>query len=113
LSSSEVKIMQMIRAIVRPNKVSEIVEELEKEGFVSLTKIDVFGRGKQRGIHTADVHFDELPKTMIMMVVDDEKKEKVVEIIKHSAHTGKYGDGKIFINPIESSYTIRTGEAGI
>jgi nitrogen regulatory protein PII 1 len=105
--------MQMIRAIVRPNKVSEIVEELEKEGFVSLTKIDVFGRGKQRGIHTADVHFDELPKTMIMMVIDDENKEKVVEIIKQSAHTGKYGDGKIFINPIESSYTIRTGEEGI
>ncbi|AFV23550.1 P-II family nitrogen regulatory protein [Methanolobus psychrophilus R15] len=105
--------MQMIRAIIRPNKVSYVVEELEKEGFVSLTKIDVFGRGKQRGIHTAEVHFDELPKTMIMMVVDDENQDKVVEIIKRSAHTGKYGDGKIFINPIESSYTIRTGEAGI
>jgi nitrogen regulatory protein PII 1 len=50
---------------------------------------------------------------MIMMVIDDENKEKVVEIIKQSAHTGKYGDGKIFINPIESSYTIRTGEEGI
>ncbi|MDP2215977.1 MAG: P-II family nitrogen regulator [Methanolobus sp.] len=105
--------MQMIRAIIRPNKVSYVVEELEKEGFVSLTKIDVFGRGKQRGIHTAEVHFDELPKTMIMMVVDDENQDKVVEIIKRSAHTGKYGDGKIFINPIESSYTIRTGETGI
>jgi nitrogen regulatory protein PII 1 len=105
--------MQMIRAIIRPNKVSYVVEELEKEGFVSLTKIDVFGRGKQRGIHTAEVHFDELPKTMLMMVVDDESQEKVVEIIKRSAHTGKYGDGKIFINPIESSYTIRTGETGI
>jgi nitrogen regulatory protein PII 1 len=105
--------MQMIRAIIRPNKVSYVVEELEKEGFVSLTKIDVFGRGKQRGIHTAEVHFDELPKTMLMMVVDDENQNKVVEIIKRSAHTGKYGDGKIFINPIESSYTIRTGEAGI
>ena len=105
--------MQMIRAIIRPNKVSYVVEELEKEGFVSLTKIDVFGRGKQRGIHTSEVHFDELPKTMLMMVVDDESQEKIVEIIKRSAHTGKYGDGKIFINPIESSYTIRTGETGI
>jgi len=105
--------MQMIRAIIRPNKVSYVVEELEKEGFVSLTKVDVFGRGKQRGIHTPEVHFDELPKTMLMMVVDDENQEKIVEIIKRSAHTGKYGDGKIFINPIESSYTIRTGETGI
>lgn len=102
--------MQMIRAIVRPNKVSDIVEALEKEGFVSLTKADVFGRGKQKGIHTGDVHFDELPKTMLMMVVDDECKSKVIEIIMNSAHTGKYGDGKIFVNPVESAYTIRTGE---
>lgn len=105
--------MQMIRAIIRPNKVSSVVEELEKEGFVSLTKIDVFGRGKQRGIHAGDVHFDELPKTMIMMVVDDGSTPKVLEIIKKSAHTGKYGDGKIFINPVQSVYTIRTGECGL
>ncbi|WP_406655550.1 P-II family nitrogen regulator [Methanolobus sp. ZRKC2] len=105
--------MQMIRAIVRPNKVSDIVEGLEKEGFVSLTKTDVFGRGKQRGIHTAEVQFDELPKTMLMMVVEDEDKPKVVDIIKSSAHTGKYGDGKIFVNPVESAYTIRSGECGL
>ncbi|WP_440952141.1 P-II family nitrogen regulator [Methanococcoides sp. FTZ1] len=105
--------MQMIRAIVRPNKVSEIVEELEMVGFVSLTKMDVFGRGKQRGIHTPDVQFDELPKAMLMMVVEDEDKDKVVDIIKISAHTGKYGDGKIFVSPVENAYTIRTGEAGL
>jgi len=103
----------MIRAIVRPNKVTDIVEELEKEGFVSLTKTDVFGRGKQRGIHTAEVQFDELPKTMLMMVVEDEDKSKVIDIIKGSAHTGKYGDGKIFVNPVENAYTIRTGESGL
>jgi nitrogen regulatory protein PII 1 len=105
--------MQMIRAIVRPNKVSDVVEALEKEGYVSLTKTDVFGRGKQRGIHTAEIQFDELPKTMIMMVVEDEIKSKVVDIIKSSAHTGKYGDGKVFVNPVESAYTIRTGESGL
>ncbi|WP_407355478.1 P-II family nitrogen regulator [Methanolobus sp. WCC5] len=105
--------MQMIRAIVRPDKVPDIVEALEKEGFVSLTKTDVFGRGKQRGIHTADIQFDELPKTMLMMVVDEENKSKVVDIIRDSAHTGKYGDGKIFVNPVESVYTIRTGECGL
>ncbi len=105
--------MQMIRAIVRPNKITDIVEALEKEGFVSLTKTDVFGRGKQKGIHTAEVQFDELPKTMLMLVVEDENKSKVVEIIKSSAHTGKYGDGKIFVNHVESAYTIRTGECGL
>lgn len=105
--------MQMIRAIVRPNKVSDIVEQLEKEGYVSLTKMDVFGRGKQRGIHTADIQFDELPKTMLMIVVEDENKSEVLEIIKQSAHTGKYGDGKIFVNAVEDAYTIRTGERGL
>ena len=105
--------MQMIRAIVRPNKVSDIVEQLEKEGYVSLTKMDVFGRGKQRGIHTADIQFDELPKTMLMMVVEDENKSEVLEIIKRAAHTGKYGDGKIFVNAVEDAYTIRTGERGL
>ena len=105
--------MQMIRAIVRPNKVPDIVEALEKEGFVSLTKTDVFGRGKQRGIHTADIQFDELPKTMLMMVIDDENKSKVIDIIRDSAHTGKYGDGKIFVNPVDTVYTIRTGECGL
>ncbi len=105
--------MQMIRAIVRPNKVADIVESLEKDGFVSLTKTDVFGRGKQRGIHTAELQFDELPKTMLMMVVEDTDKDTVLDIIKTSAHTGKYGDGKVFINPVENAYTIRTGESGL
>ena len=105
--------MQMIRAIVRPNKVTDVVEALEKDGFVSLTKSDVFGRGKQRGIHTAELQFDELPKTMLMLVVEDQDKDNVLEIIKTSAHTGKYGDGKIFVNPVESAYTIRTGESGL
>ena len=105
--------MQMIRAIVRPNKVTDMFEALEKEGFVSLTKSDVFGRGKQRGIHTAELQFDELPKTMLMMVVEDSDKDTVLETIRTSAHTGKYGDGKIFVNPVESAYTIRTGESAL
>jgi nitrogen regulatory protein PII 1 len=105
--------MQMIRAIVRPAKESEVVEALEKEGFVSLTKMEVFGRGKQKGIHTAEVQYDELPKTMLMLVVEDENKSKVVDIIQQSAYTGKYGDGKIFVSPMNEAYTIRTGESGL
>ena len=105
--------MQMIRAIIRPNKETEVVESLEKEDYVSLTKMDVFGRGKQRGIHTAEVQYDELPKTMLMLVVEDREKSKVVDIIQKTAFTGKYGDGKIFISPVDESYTIRTGEADL
>jgi nitrogen regulatory protein PII 1 len=105
--------MQMIRAIVRPTKEADVVESLENAGFVSLTKMEVFGRGKQKGIHTAEVEYDELPKTMLMLVVEDEDKSKVIETIKESAYTGKYGDGKIFISPVEEAYTVRTGESGL
>ncbi len=105
--------MQMIRAIVRPAKEADVVESLEKAGFVSLTKMEVFGRGKQKGIHTADVQYDELPKTMLMLVVEDEDKSKVIETIKESAYTGKYGDGKIFVSPVKEAYTVRTGESGL
>ena len=105
--------MQMIRAIIRPNKETEVVESLEKEDYVSLTKMDVFGRGKQRGIHTAEVQYDELPKTMLMLVVEDQEKSKVVDIIQKTAFTGKYGDGKIFVSPVDESFTIRTGESDL
>lgn len=105
--------MQMIRAIVRPNKESDIVEALEDEGFVSLTKMEVFGRGKQKGIHTAEVQYDELPKTMLMLVIEDKDRSNVIGIIRRSARTGKYGDGKIFVSSVEKAYTIRTGEEGL
>lgn len=105
--------MQMIRAIVRPAKEAEVVESLEKAGFVSLTKMEVFGRGKQKGIHTAEVQYDELPKTMLMLVVNDEDTSKVIETIKESAYTGKYGDGKKFVSPMTEAYTIRTGQKGL
>ena len=105
--------MQMIRAIIRPNREAEVVESLEKEDYVSLTKMDVFGRGKQRGIHTAEVQYDELPKTMLMLVVEDQEKSKVVDIIQKTAYTGKYGDGKIFVSHVDESYTIRTGESDL
>ena len=105
--------MQMIRAIIRPGMESKVVERLEKEGCISLTKLEVFGRGKQRGIHIADVHYDELQKTMLVLVVEDEHKDRVIEAIMESAKTGKYGDGRIFVSPVEEAYTIRTGKAGL
>lgn len=105
--------MKMIRAIIRPNREAEIIENLEKAGFVSLTKMDVFGRGKQGGVTVGDMHYDELPKIMLMLVVEDNKAKNACEIIQACARTGKPGDGKIFITPVEESYTVSTGQAGL
>ncbi len=105
--------MKMIRAFIRPEKEQEIVLALEGAGFPSLTKIPVFGRGKQKGLQIGPIHYDELPKTLLMMVVDDEDVNKVVGMIQSKARTGFIGDGKIFVSPVESAYTVRTGEAGL
>ncbi|MDW7972841.1 MAG: P-II family nitrogen regulator [Thermodesulfovibrio sp.] len=102
--------MKMIRAFIRPEKEQEVVLALEGAGYPSLTKMPVFGRGKQKGLQVGPVHYDELPKTLIMMVVEDEDVEKVIEIIQNKARTGFIGDGKIFISPVERAFTIRTGE---
>jgi len=105
--------MKMIRAIIRPEMQEKVVRALDSNGFVSMTKIDVFGRGKQKGIKTGNIVYDELPKTMIMMVVEDNDCQKVVDIILQNAYTGNFGDGKIFISPVEEAYTIRPGEKGL
>jgi len=105
--------MKMIRAIIRPEKVEDVVDSLGKEGFVSLTKIDVFGRGKQKGIQVGSVVYDELPKVMLMIVVENKDTEKVIDVIKESARTGNIGDGKIFVTAVDEAYTIRTGERGL
>jgi len=105
--------MKMIRAFIRPEKEQEVVLALEGAGFPSLTKIPVFGRGKQKGLQVGPVHYDELPKTLVMMVINDGEVEKVVGIISDKARTGFIGDGKIFVSPVETSYTVRTGEAAL
>ena len=105
--------MKMIRAFIRPEKEQEVVLALEGAGFPSLTKMPVFGRGKQKGLTVGPVHYDELPKTLIMMVVDDKDESKVLKVIQDKARTGFIGDGKIFVSPVENAYTVRTGEAGL
>ncbi len=105
--------MKMIRAIVRPEKAEDVVDALAVGGFVALTKMDVVGRGKQKGIHVGSVHYDELPKVMVLLVVEDVNVEDAVKIINQSAYTGHFGDGKIFISPVEEAYTVRTGSSGL
>jgi len=105
--------MKMIRAIIRPNKEEKVVEHLEKEGFYSLTKMNVFGRGKQKGIRVGTVCYDELPKVMLMLVVEDKDAPKAVNVIQNSARTGNIGDGKIFVTEVAEAYTVRTGAKGL
>ena len=108
--------MLMIRAIVRPEKVNQVLSELCDAGFPAVTKMDVVGRGKQRGVKVGDVYFDEIPKEMLMLVVRAEDKEDVLSIIMRNARTtpkGAFGDGKIFVTAVEEAYTISTGSKGL
>ncbi len=104
--------MILIRAIVRTEKVSDVMSALMYAGFPAVTKMDVFGRGKQRGIKIGDITYDELPKELLLLVVPDKDKQLVIETIMKSARTGTkgaFGDGKIFVSPVEESYTISSG----
>jgi nitrogen regulatory protein PII 1 len=105
--------MKMIKAIVRPEAAETVTEGLADAGFFTMTKVNAYGRGKQKGITMGDVHYDELPKTMIMMVVDDKSVEEVLKIIKYKAYTGNFGDGKVFVLPVEQVFTVRTGQMGL
>lgn len=104
--------MVMIRAIIRPDKVGAVLEELSDAGFPAVTKMDVMGRGKQRGVKVGDVFYDEIPKEMLLMVVKDEDKDDVIKVIMKNAKTGAkgaFGDGKIFVSPVDEAYTISSG----
>ncbi len=105
--------MKMIRAIVRPEASDLVTEGLAEAGFFSLTKINVFGRGKQNGITVGSVHYNELPKTMIVIVIEDKSVDEVLKLIKYKAYTGSFGDGKVFISDVEEAYTVRTGKKGL
>jgi nitrogen regulatory protein PII 1 len=105
--------MKMIRAILRPDTAECVSDGLAEAGFVSMTQVHVFGRGKQKGITLGTTHYDELPKTMVMMVVEDANVEAILAIVKDKAYTGNFGDGKVFISPVEEAFTVRTGAKGL
>ncbi|OPZ89956.1 MAG: Nitrogen regulatory protein P-II [Firmicutes bacterium ADurb.Bin419] len=108
--------MLLIRAIIRPEKMGVVLSELCDAGFPAVTKMDVMGRGKQRGVKVGEVFYDEIPKEMLMMVVKDEEKDDVIKLIVKNAKTGEkgaFGDGKIFVSPVEEAYTISSGENGL
>ncbi|HEY3347495.1 MAG TPA: P-II family nitrogen regulator [Nitrospirota bacterium] len=102
--------MKMIRAIVRPEKEDAVVLALEGAGFSAMTKAHIFGRGKQKGLTVGPIHYDLLPKVLLLLVVNDEDVEKVLSVITDNSKTGFIGDGKIFISAIEKAVTVRTGD---
>ncbi len=108
--------MKKIEAIIKPFKLDDVKEALQEIGLQGMTVTDIRGFGRQKG-HTelyrgAEYVVDFLPKVKIELIVDDSIVERTVEAIKSAAHSGRIGDGKIFIIPVEEAIRIRTGESG-
>ena len=106
--------MKKIEAIIKPFKLDEVKEALQEVGVQGLTVIEAKGFGRQKG-HTelyrgAEYVVDFLPKVMVIIVVEDNMVERVIEAITNAARTGRIGDGKIFVSPVEQAIRIRTGE---
>lgn len=104
--------MKLIRAVIRPQKEYEVAQALSEAGFPALTKASAFGRGRG-SVRVGDVIYDEFPKVVFLLVVEDSQVGQAIEVIAKAAQTGKAGDGKIFVTPVEEAYTIRTGTAGL
>jgi|SRR6266487_4110388 len=109
--------MKLIKSIIRPNKVEEVRDALEKLNISGLTVSDVRGHGRQKG-HTAVYRGKEysvtlLPKVEIEVVVPDNMVDDAIKAIAAAARTGEIGDGRVFVLPVEQGYNIRTGERDI
>ncbi len=108
--------MKKIEAIIKPFKLDEVKEALHEVGIKGITVVEAKGFGRQKG-HTelyrgAEYVVDFLPKVKIEVVLDDGLVERAVEAILQAAHTGRIGDGKIFVSSVDEAIRIRTGERG-
>ncbi len=108
--------MKKVEAVIKPFKLDEVKEALHEVGIQGITVTEAKGFGRQKG-HTelyrgAEYVVDFLPKVKIEIVMDDALVERAVEAIQQAAHTGRIGDGKIFVSAIEEVIRIRTGERG-
>lgn len=109
--------MKLVTAVIKPFKLDDVREALSDIGIQGVTVTEVKGFGRQKG-HTelyrgAEYVVDFLPKVKIEVAIDDEMLDQVIEAISKTANTGKIGDGKIFVTPLEQAIRIRTGEAGL
>ena len=108
--------MKMVTAVIKPFKLDEVKEALQSAGVLGMTVTEVQGHGRQKG-HTEVYRGREyqvglVPKIRIDVLVDDDQARNVITVIADSARTGKIGDGKIFVTPVEEVLRIRTGEEG-
>ena len=108
--------MELIEAIIKPFKLDDVREALTEIGVTGMTATEVKGFGRQKG-HTelyrgAEYVVDFLPKVKLELVINDDQVDMAIEAIQKAAHTGKIGDGKIFVMPVEQVIRIRTGEQG-
>ncbi|MEZ5534780.1 MAG: P-II family nitrogen regulator [Thiolinea sp.] len=108
--------MKLIQAVIKPFKLDDVREALTEIGVMGMTATEVKGFGRQNG-HTelyrgAEYVVDFLPKVKLEIVVSDDQVDAVIEAVTSAAQTGKIGDGKIFVMPVEQAIRIRTGEQG-
>jgi nitrogen regulatory protein PII 1 len=105
--------MKMVQAIIRPEKVAGTLAALEEAGLRGVTHSNVLGRGKQQGLKVGSIYYDEIPKDSIFIVVEDEDADRTAKIIIEAARSGRegtYGDGKIFVLPVDRVFTVSSGE---
>jgi nitrogen regulatory protein P-II 1 len=106
--------LKKIEAIIRPERLEQIKKALEEKGFIAMTVMEVSGRGEQKGIKLqyrgGTLEVDLLPKLKLEMYVQDEDVDSVMKTICDAGRTGKFGDGRIFVSPVEKSGKVRTGE---
>jgi nitrogen regulatory protein PII len=108
--------MKKIEAIIKPFKLDEVKEALNEIGIQGMTISEVKGYGRQKGhkeiYRGAEYVVDFIPKVKIEIVVESENIKQIIEKIQQAAHTGKIGDGKVFVSPVEEAIRVRTGERG-
>ena len=100
--------MKMVWAYLRPEKIADAIASLEKSGFYAFTRLDVMGRGRQKGIVAGSSRYEELAKTGLMVVMEDHEADRAVETLKIAGRTGNPGDGKIIVSPVGAVHSIRT-----
>jgi nitrogen regulatory protein P-II 2 len=109
--------MKLIKSIVRPNKLDDVVEALEKLNVSGVTVTDVRGHGRQKGHTTVyrgrEYSVNLLPKVQLEVVVPDDLVDDIIRAIIDTARTGEIGDGRVFVLPVDYGYNIRTGERDV
>jgi nitrogen regulatory protein P-II 1 len=108
--------MKLVTAVIKPHRLDEVRAALETFGVSGMTVTEASGYGRQKG-HTevyrgAEYEVDLVPKVRLEIVVDDADVDDIVDVVVKSAHTGKIGDGKVWVVPVESVVRVRTGEHG-